>query len=577
MKKADCEKWRAKPYINPLTNRTILVEGTVYKKLEKECKQYTKTSQSKASIKNASIKSIKNVPIQLIKNASIKMVSVNKSVHNASTKPIKPIKSTKSKNESKKHCDAWRNDKTINPLTNRKISVHGTVYKKLEKECDASKSNKMPKKQDKKTLNIQHCDEWKRDKTRNPITKRKLSPKNGVYSQLEKICQGSPQIKSATKIYSPKIKTVTKSAIKSVTKSPKQINKEQANQALINAIKKNIEPILHRGENIESRIKFAAIMRTYFKTILPCLHQKKDGKLYIKSTDDSKHIIFDKQIGSVSKYGMAYMNMGKGFSKMLQFSCKIMPVNYNNNNEIVILKKMSNLAETRKCPNMPITYNTLMCTYGCFKLKECPELIKDIPYHIVINELAHADIQTWMKQQHSYEVFESVIVQLVFAIYAFHGMGYVHNDCHLGNFLVHKIKPGGCWRYKINGNDVYVPNHGIQLVMWDPGHAEQMLSIDYKDPGWFIRDYNRPLYLLSIITEADMYINMNVKPPPDTVLQSLITPLASITKNTLTYALEIDMMDAILNHLTSVRIKGGVVVNDKPPTHLLNIKPYTLF
>ena len=570
MKKADCDKWRANPSINPLTNRTISVEGTVYKKLENECKQYTKTSQSKSYVMNASIK-----------NASI-----NKSVKNASIKPIKQVKPIKSTNESKKHCDAWRNDKTINPLTNRKISLHGTVYKKLEKECDASKSNKMPKKQeaiivpkqkkDKKTLNIQHCDEWKRDKTRNPITKRKLSPKNGVYSQLEKICQGSPKIKSATKI-----KTVSRSAIKSATRSAtkdkKQINKEQANQALIKAIKKNIEPILHRGENIESRIKFAAIMRTYFKTILPCLHQKKDGKLYIKSKDDSKHIIFDKQIGSVSKYGMAYMNMGKGFSKMLQFSCKIMPASYNNNNEIGLLKKMSNLAETRKCPNMPITYNTLMCTYGCFKLKECPELIEDGPYHIVINELAHADIQTWMKQQHSYEVFESVIVQLVFAIYAFHGMGYVHDDCHLGNFLVHKIKPGGCWRYKINGNDVYIPNHGIQLVMWDPGHAMQMFSIDYKDPGWFIHDYNRPLYLLSIITESDMYINMNVKPPPDTVLQSLITPLASITKNTLTYALEIDMMDAILNHLKSVQIKDGVVVNDKPTTHLLNVKPYTLF
>jgi hypothetical protein len=113
--------------------------------------------------------------------------------------------------------------------------------------------------------------------------------------------------------------------------------------------------------------------------------------------------------------------------------------------------------------------------------------------------------------------------------------------------------------------------------MWDPGHAIEMFGDDYKNPGWFIHDYNRPLYLLSIITEADMYINMNVKPPPDTVLQSLISPLASITKNPFTHALESDMMDAILNHLKSVQIKDGVVVNDKPPTHLLNVKPYTLF
>jgi predicted unusual protein kinase regulating ubiquinone biosynthesis (AarF/ABC1/UbiB family) len=39
-------------------------------------------------------------------------------------------------------------------------------------------------------------------------------------------------------------------------------------------------------------------------------------------------------------------------------------------------------------------------------------------------------------------------------------MGFYHNDLHLGNFLIHKVKPGGFWHYKISDIDIYVKNMG---------------------------------------------------------------------------------------------------------------------
>ncbi len=41
-------------------------------------------------------------------------------------------------------CQAWRKNKLVNPLTNRKISEGGPVYKQLQKECKLLPSPKKP-------------------------------------------------------------------------------------------------------------------------------------------------------------------------------------------------------------------------------------------------------------------------------------------------------------------------------------------------------------------------------------------------------------------------------------------------
>jgi hypothetical protein len=44
-----------------------------------------------------------------------------------------------------------------------------------------------------------------------------------------------------------------------------------------------------------------------------------------------------------------------------------------------------------------------------------------------------------------------------------------HNDAHSGNFLYHKITPGGYFHYNLYGKDFYLENIGFLWVIWDFG------------------------------------------------------------------------------------------------------------
>jgi hypothetical protein len=60
---------------------------------------------------------------------------------------------------------------------------------------------------------------------------------------------------------------------------------------------------------------------------------------------------------------------------------------------------------------------------------------------------------------------------------------YFHYDAHWGNFLYHKIKPGGYFHYNIFGNDYYIENYGFLWVIWDYGEAiefkkERIIYVD---------------------------------------------------------------------------------------------------
>ena len=44
-----------------------------------------------------------------------------------------------------------------------------------------------------------------------------------------------------------------------------------------------------------------------------------------------------------------------------------------------------------------------------------------------------------------------------------------HRDAHAGNFLYHKVKPGGYFHYNIYGQDFYLENIGFLWVIWDFG------------------------------------------------------------------------------------------------------------
>lgn len=450
---------------------------------------------------------------------------------------------------SKEDCDRWRADPQKNPLTGRKIAADGPTYKKISKECAPPASKPLDR-----PISKEDCSAWKKDPSRHPVTGRKLrmGAKTGIYNQLAKLCNASYKRESTGKPSAPTVKG----------------DLEKDRMKLLEAMKKAVAPVLNKGDTTRARVQFAQIMRNYLGELKPCL-ELKDKKLWLYSKKNPI-VYFDKRIGSESVYGVAYMNMGRGFAKLLRFSCKLMSSKIRGHKqEIEVLEKMSSFAETGESPNMPITYTSLKCTKRC-AIDECPANTKEGGYYVVINELANCDIQNWFTKSYAPEVYESVIMQMVFAIYAFHNMGYIHNDCHLGNFLIHEITPGGCWRYKVDNTNVYVPNKGYLLVMWDPGLAKPKFATDDQRV-----DYSRPMSLIMNMLDYKKYRALKMKPLPDKTLNYGLVPIF----NTIMFedAPEKKIVLKILDRIRSGIIRfPSIVVGGTPPDHLLNVKAYMM-
>ena len=93
-------------------------------------------------------------------------------------------------------CDQWKKDRSINPRTNRKIKPTGKVYKALEVECASTKSSRSPKGSPKRPGRGQDpyspkCLKWHSNPGINPITDRKIKIGGPTYQRLEEEC-GSP-------------------------------------------------------------------------------------------------------------------------------------------------------------------------------------------------------------------------------------------------------------------------------------------------------------------------------------------------------------------------------------------------
>lgn len=442
---------------------------------------------------------------------------------------------------TKDECNKWYDNRLINPKTKRNIRFDGATYNKLRTSCKLYKID---------------CKEWLRNRHINPVTKRRINirAKNGVFKQLLTICaehDSSPQFE----------------------KTPS----EQQKQNLINVVKKYIKPILNRSNSLDTRITYTKILKNHLKTFTKntCI-QKHKGKLVLIN-DKDKLLTFEKRIGSDSENGVAYINTGSGMSKLLKFSTKLMSSSSSyHKQEVKLLKKMSQLAEKRKCPNMPIIYDVIECKTPC-PFSECPELTKNEPYYIVLSELANYDMFEFLKKKRTTHELQSVFLQMILSIYAFQNLGYKHDDTHFGNFLIHETEnKSGYWEYNVNGNKVYVPNAGYTVVMWDPGQAE---VINVED-NTYVRDYEILTYFMTLANEKGFIDKFNTKKLPD----DFIVEIKELYEYILNEYANIDSKlkkEQFMNNIISMFKKGdvdfpGVYINKKPTTKIINEKPYVL-
>lgn len=417
-------------------------------------------------------------------------------------------------------CKAYLDNPGVSPFSGRKISPTGSLARKLERYC-------------KNEFTKEDCAKWHSNPSRNPKTGHKISTtsKTGLYQQLLEIC----------------------GSLKNNTDRDK----------LIVAMKKAINPLMVKGDFAKTRIKMKSIITSYIEGIKPCLHQGENNKQYLVGKDKKPLVYLTQRIGSDSNAGEAYLNMGKGFARLLKFACKVVDRDSESEREVVILLKMSKLVEEGKTPNMPITYKAMKC------FESGGPFYGPREYYVIINELAECDLQTLYRTRLNIATHESIVMQIIFATYFFHQQGYRHRDLHLGNFLVHSINPGGYWRYKVGDDVIYVPNTGYQLVMWDFGSAKKYSEDRYK------KDYWLPLSLIKEM--ATMYTQKyQMISPPDSFIECL-TPLVQHFK-----VFSIDSEQKILSAFVSkiaskeFAFKHISINPPTPPGHLLNVKAYTL-
>jgi hypothetical protein len=89
-------------------------------------------------------------------------------------------------------CEEWLKDLTINPRTKRQIKVGGPVYKKLQQECrikdpaPAPSSSRINPQHDNQDISV--CEKWLKDPSINPRTNRKIKVGGPIYKKLEVEC-----------------------------------------------------------------------------------------------------------------------------------------------------------------------------------------------------------------------------------------------------------------------------------------------------------------------------------------------------------------------------------------------------
>ena len=293
--------------------------------------------------------------------------------------------------------------------------------------------------------------------------------------------------------------------LKELLKKNKILNNSSENKKKIG---KFILPLMrgNRILSIENRIKYYRILHKYI--VSRNKYENNCLRLYKYTNSDypiyriGNRIILDKQIGSDSKYGSVFLSHyrlnNKKLGKLFTFATKISDGSRNNNiTEYNVLKDLTSIVIKQECPHFPISFGKLTCNAqnirdikSTYLSDKSPSFIKqntssfksfldNLPENInnkssiliTLNEIADNDAHNFVKTYYNNDkIIWNALVQIMLSIMFFHKyINAHHRDTHYGNFLYHKVKPGGYFHYNIYGQDFYLENIGFLWVIWDFG------------------------------------------------------------------------------------------------------------
>ena len=460
-------------------------------------------------------------------------------------------------------CIKWVNNKKINPITLREINENGKTYKSLKSNCSKI-LNKL-------LQSNEICDKWIKNKNVNPITLRKIINTGTIYKNLSLKCSLNQKIIAANKI------------------------------------QKILTPFIKRvSANIIDRINFFIYIRKYILSINKknkniCMRlYKYDEKTKLPIYRLGNKIILDKQIGSKSRYGIVYLAHYQhdinykynDLNKLNKFAIKV--VNYSIYNEIeyLVLCEVSKKVITFTCPHFPITYGLIKCDNKKLKSnyensvllqniklsdinksKNYPELVNNnISLYYQINELASGDFNKYrIFYNNNNEYLLNSIAQIYISIMFFHKyINAFHNDAHAGNFLYHRIKPGGYFHYNIYGQDFYLENIGYLWVIWDFGLIQPFSNSKLINKNKFGKCKKKLHLSVDFIRPIDKIITNSQKFNSNTIkVLSKIAEILHKYDNITNLSFLSDLNKLLLicmndNISTFTNIKPNTIINKKP-------------
>jgi hypothetical protein len=356
--------------------------------------------------------------------------------------------------------------------------------KELEKE-EKKKAKELEKEEKKKAKETNKKGAKKKVKSASPKKSKTPSPKKSKTPSPKKSKTPSPK---KSKSPSPK-KSKSPSPIRKTP--PGKMGRNSAATIIQKKLKGFMYPFVNRvSTNINDREvyfrKLIKHLKVDVKSKNNCLQYEgmKDGKPVFKI---GSNIILKTQIGTKSKNGVAYLSGFKDVEgKLYKYAVKI-GKREDLNREEMVLEKLRMALVNHESFHFPFLYATLYCDslkkefskVSEGELKEFPQILNALykaskskgEISILLNELANGDLKSFCHINYKDgQLMHNALVQVVLSLFSFYATTEMqHCDSHWGNFLYHKIRPGGYIHYKIASVDYYLENLGYLWVIWDFG------------------------------------------------------------------------------------------------------------
>jgi hypothetical protein len=144
------------------------------------------------------------------------------------------------------------------------------------------------------------------------------------------------------------------------------------------------------------------------------------------------------------------------------------------------------------------------------------------------NEYAtHGDFTNWIKGNHSQKVWLNALFQIMVGILAIQRyFNMIHTDLHIGNILVHRVKPGGYWTYIIDKKKYHVPNLGWVFLLSDFGFSwipnKMSVTWHYTNILKYITKSGKNLYDFITLFKS-LQNNKDVPDTIKTIMKSMFT------------------------------------------------------